>query len=74
VLRVAHAFDEDEWKRLAHTLARRAHLVEPNSLTAKCFALERYEELRSLHPCRTHRGLRTLACASDRVEALPLHS
>ena len=49
VLRVAHAFDEDGWKRLAHTLARRARLVEPNSLTAKCLALERYEELRSLH-------------------------
>ena len=49
VLRVAHAFDEDGWKRLAHTLARRARLVEPNSLTAKCLALERYEELRRLH-------------------------
>ncbi len=49
VLRVARAFDRGAWKRLARTVERRARLVPPNSLAAKCLALERYDELRRLH-------------------------
>jgi CHAD domain-containing protein len=53
VLRVARAFDRGAWKRLARTIERRARLVPPNSLAAKCLAIERYEEL-----CRLHAGTR----------------
>src|SRR4029453_13615720 len=49
VRRVARAFDPGAWRRLARTLERRARLVPPNSLPAKCLALERYDELRRLH-------------------------
>jgi CHAD domain-containing protein len=49
VLRVARAFDRGAWKRLARTVERRARLVSPNSLAAKCLAIERYEELYRLH-------------------------
>lgn len=43
------AFDQEAWERLARTATRRARLVPPNSLTAHCLALERYEDFRRLH-------------------------
>jgi CHAD domain-containing protein len=49
VRRAIRAFDQDCWERLAHTAPKRARLVPPNSLTAHCLALERYEDFRRLH-------------------------
>ena len=49
VLRAVKQFDRKAWKRLAHTLRRRAHVVPPNSLAAQCLVLERFEELLRLH-------------------------
>jgi CHAD domain-containing protein len=49
MLREVHAFDQNAWKRLARRLARRGRLVPPDSLTARCLVLERFEELRGLH-------------------------
>src|SRR5574339_57414 len=42
------AFHQDAWERLARTAPKRARLVLPNSLTAHCLALERYEDFRRL--------------------------
>lgn len=47
--RAVEQFDQRAWRRLARTLQRRARLVPPNSPVAECLALERYEELRTLH-------------------------
>ena len=49
VRRAIRAFDQDAWERLARTAPQRARLVPPNSLTAHCLALERYEDFRRLH-------------------------
>jgi CHAD domain-containing protein len=49
VVGVADAFDRDAWRRLVHTVTRRARLAPPNSLTAKCLVIERYIALRALH-------------------------
>ena len=74
VRRAIRAFDHDGWERLAHTAPKRARLVPPNSLTAHCLALERYEDFRRLHigAVRTA-GSRTVARAPRRPEAFPLH-
>ena len=47
--RAARAFDQESWKLLARASAMRARLVPPDSLTAQCLALERYEEFLRLH-------------------------
>jgi hypothetical protein len=49
VRRDIRAFDQQAWKRLTRTAPKRARLVPPNSLTAHCLALERYEDFRRLH-------------------------
>jgi hypothetical protein len=49
VRRAIREFDREGWERLARTAAKRARLVPPNGLTARCLALERYEDLRRLH-------------------------
>ena len=49
VRRSIRQFDQHAWERLARTAPTRARLVSPNSLTAQCLALERYEEFRRLH-------------------------
>lgn len=49
VHRAIRAFDQESWERLARTAPKRARLVPPNSLTAHCLALERYEDFRRLH-------------------------
>ena len=49
VRRAIRAFDQQAWERLARTAPKRARLVPPNSLTALCLALERYEDFRWLH-------------------------
>ena len=42
-------FDGNHWKQLARGVRERSRLIRPNSLTARCIALERYEEARALH-------------------------
>jgi len=49
VRRAVKHFDRKAWKRLAHTLRRRARVVPPNSLAAQCLVLERFEEVCRLH-------------------------
>jgi CHAD domain-containing protein len=49
VRRAIRTFDREGWERLARTATARARLVPPNSLTAQCLALERYEDLYRLH-------------------------
>ena len=49
VQRAVEQFDRRAWKRLARTLERRPQVVPPNSLAARCLALERYEDLGRLH-------------------------
>jgi CHAD domain-containing protein len=49
VRRAVKTFDRQAWERLARRAPTRARLVTPNSLTAQCLALERYEEFRRLH-------------------------
>ena len=49
VRRAIRAFDQEGWERLARTAPKRARLVPPNSPTAHCLALERYEDVRRLH-------------------------
>jgi CHAD domain-containing protein len=49
VRRAVQAFDRDRWERLARKAPRRARVVPPQSLTAQCLALERFENLRRLH-------------------------
>jgi hypothetical protein len=49
VRRALRNFDRQSWERLARQAPRRAGLVKPNSLTAQCLALERYEEFQRLH-------------------------
>jgi CHAD domain-containing protein len=59
VLRAVRKFDQQRWERLARTAPTRARLVSPNSLTAQCLAVERYDEFRRLHA----RAVRTEAPA-----------
>ena len=47
--RALRKFDRQGWQRLARRATRRASVVMPNSLTAQCLALERFEEFRRLH-------------------------
>jgi CHAD domain-containing protein len=49
VRRAVREFDREGWKRLTRTAPRRARFVPPDSLTAHCLALERYEDFRRLH-------------------------
>ena len=49
VVGAVEAFDRDAWRHLVRTVTRRARLVPPNSLTARCLVIERYIELRALH-------------------------
>jgi CHAD domain-containing protein len=49
VRRAIKQFDQESWKRLARKALKRARLVPPNSLTAQCLVLERYEDLSRLH-------------------------
>jgi CHAD domain-containing protein len=49
VVSATRTFDRNAWTRLIPTLSRRARLVPPDSLTARCLALERYQELRRRH-------------------------
>jgi CHAD domain-containing protein len=54
VRRAIRTFDEKSWQRLAHSAPKRARLVPPNSLTAQCLALERWEDLDRLHAYAMH--------------------
>jgi CHAD domain-containing protein/phosphohistidine swiveling domain-containing protein len=56
VRRVIKAFDQARWGRLARKAATRARLVPPNSPTAQCLVLERYEDLSRLHTHAMHRS------------------
>ena len=47
--RAVEQFDQRAWTHLARNLRSRTRLVPPNGLAAQCLALERYQELRSLH-------------------------
>jgi CHAD domain-containing protein len=49
VRRAIREFDLEGWKHLIRTAPKRARFVPPNSLTAHCLALERYEDFRRLH-------------------------
>jgi CHAD domain-containing protein len=49
VRRAIREFDQEGWKRLARTAPKRARVVSQNGLTARCLALERYEDFRRLH-------------------------
>ena len=54
VRRALRKFDRRGWERLARQAPQRARAVTPNSLTAQCLALERFEELRHLHGRAVH--------------------
>jgi CHAD domain-containing protein len=54
VRRALRNFDRQGWKHLARQAPRRASVVTPNSLTAQCLALERYEEFHRLHARAVH--------------------
>jgi CHAD domain-containing protein len=49
VRRAVRTFDQQSWERLARTAQTRVRLVTPNSLTAQCLALERFDEFQRLH-------------------------
>jgi CHAD domain-containing protein len=49
VRRAVQAFDHDRWERLARKAAKRARLVPPDSLTARCLVLERFADFQRLH-------------------------
>ena len=59
VRRAIRAFHRKRWKGLALSAPKRAQLVPPNSPTAQCLVLERFEELHRLHA----RAVRTEAPA-----------
>jgi CHAD domain-containing protein len=56
VRRVIKAFDQARWERLVRKAVTRARLVPPNSPTAQCLVLERYEDLSRLHTHAMHRN------------------
>jgi hypothetical protein len=47
--RAVKQFDQRAWTRLARTLQKRTRFVPANSPAAECLALERYQELQTLH-------------------------
>ena len=54
VRRAIRDFDQEGWEHLARTAPKRARLVPPNSATAHCLALERYEDFHRLHARAVH--------------------
>jgi len=48
-LRLADKFDANSWQRLQGKLRKRVRLVPPESLAARCLAVERLDEAKKMH-------------------------